>query len=291
MIQAPYSRLSVRGPHFLFFAVLLLLSSARASEAETIWSKDNDFVRLERADGASAASTLPKLSADAIRASLAAVRVTHDDETVPVLDDDQLSIIAEPIARALAEAAPGQDVVFAVHGRWGTMDYFGPPRSTAGRIFLDGNALDLIIGQVKGTFLAGGLTVDPSRIRTGSRMTAQDTEHRIVPNSAVTLAIAGRSDWARVSPQAWIGTSYDTPVAQAPAAVPVYLPARGPAVAPPPETASPAMATAPVPQDPNQIEQRFVALKRLLDNHMITQDEYDRAKIDLLKAMATLPGH
>jgi hypothetical protein len=273
----------------LFFAASLFLFSAEAGQAETIWTKDNDFVRLERADGASAASTLPRLSADAIRASLSAVRVTHDSETVPVLDEDQLAIIAEPISRALAEASPGQDVVFSVHGRWGTMDYFGPPRSTAGRIFVDGGSLDLIIGQVKGTFLASGLTIDPSRIRTGSRLTAQDTEHRIVPNGAVSLAIAGRSDWARISPQAWIGTSYSGPMAQAPAAAPAYAAAPAASAAPMPEPASPAMVAAPVPQDPNQIEQRFLALKRLLDNHMISQDDYDHAKADLLKAMASLP--
>lgn len=293
MIQAPFSRLPVRGRHFLFFAASLFLASAQAGKAETIWTRDNDFVRLERADGASAASTLPKLSADAIRASLTAVQVTHDNELVPVLDGEQLAIIAEPIARALAEASPGQDVVFSVHGRWGTMDYFGPPRSTSGRIFVDGNSLDLIIGMVKGTFLASGLTVDPTRIRTGSRLTAQDTEHRIVPNSAVSLAIAGRTDWARISPQAWVGTTYVTPlVQQAPAAAPAYAPSPASAAAAPlPEPASPAMVAAPVPQDPNQIEQRFVALKRLLDNHMISQDEYDHAKADLLKAMASLPQH
>lgn len=290
MIQAPFLQLPVRGRHFLFFAAALFLSSAQASQAETIWSKDNDFVRLERADGASAASTLPKLSADAIRASLAAVQVTHDGETVPVLDADQLELIAAPIARALAEASPGQDVVFAVHGRWGTLDYFGPPRATAGRLFVDGGSLDLIIGQVKGTFLASGLTIDPTRIRTGSRMTAQDTEHRIIPNGAVSLAIAGRTDWARISPQAWIGTTYGAPIAQTPAA-PAYTPSQLPGATATPEPASPAMVAAPVPQDPNQIEQRFLALKRLLDNHMISQDEYDRAKADLLKAMATLPAH
>jgi hypothetical protein len=65
-----------------------------------------------------------------------------------------------------------------------------------------------------------------------------------------------------------------------------------PVAAPAPvmDPANPAAAvSAPVPQDPAQIEQRFAALKRLLDNRMISQDDYDRAKAELLKSMATLP--
>ena len=265
--------------------------------AETIWQKDNDFVRIEKADGGgTAASTLPRLSGDAVRAALSAVQISGGDESGPLLDRDQLSIIAEPIARALAQAAPGQDVTFAVHGIGGVFGYFGPPRTTAGRVFLDGDSVGLIIGMVKGSYLSSTFGVDPSRIRTGSRMAAQDTEHHIIPGGAVSLAIAGRGDWARISALAWTGT-YGMPMVQAPSA-PVYAaapaaaaPAAPAAVMPAPEPASPAMVTAPAPQDPNQIEQRFAALRRLLDNHMISQDEYDHAKADLLKAMATLPPH
>lgn len=289
MIQAAFPRLPVRGRHFLFFAAALFLSSA---QAETVWQKDNDFVRIVKADGSAAASRLPKLSPDSIRAALTAVQVTNDGETGPLLDSDQLSIIAEPLARGLAEAGQGQDVTFSVHGRSGILDYLGPPRTTAGRIFLDGDSLGVIIGMVKGTFLSGTFAVDADRIRTGSRMTAQETEHRIVPGGFVSLAVAGRSDWARVSSAAW-GVGYGAPVAQA-APSPAYAaaPASAPAAAQPAEQpASPAMLAAPAPQDPNQIEQRFAALKRLLDSHMISQEEYDHAKADLLKAMANLPAH
>jgi len=74
---------------------------------------------------------------------------------------------------------------------------------------------------------------------------------------------------------------------QAPA--PARMAAPSVAASAPEQPAAPALVTAPVPQDPNQIEQRFAALKRLLDSHMISQDEYDHAKADLLKAMANLP--
>ena len=297
MIQAAFSRLPANGRRFLFVAAALFVVSAQPGTAETVWKKDNDFVRIEKADGSGASpSTLPKLSADAVRAILASVQVTGDGETGPLFDNEQLSLLAGPVATALAEAGPGQDVAFAVHGRRDFVDYFGPPRSTAGRIYLDGDTVGLILGMVKGSYLSSTLGVDPSRIRTGSRMAAQETEHRILPGGAVSLPVAGRSDWAKISSLAWTGT-YGMPMVQAPvapaapaaaAAAPAMAPA-APAAAPAP--ASPALATAPAPQDPNQIEQRFAALKRLLDNHMISQEEYDRAKADLLKAMSSLPAH
>ncbi len=261
----------------------MLFLSASAS-AETVWSKDNDFVRLEKADGGGTSpGNLSKLSPDAVRAVLTAVKVNTGSETRALLSEDQLDIVAGPISRALSQAAPGQDVTFAVHEHSSMFDYLGPPRTTAGRVFLDGDAVGVIIGTVHGTYLAGGLTIDASKIRTGSRLVAQDTEDKIVPNGPVSLAIAGRNDWARVSPAAWSGT-FGTPMAQSPAPAAAAAPAAP--MAAPAAPASPALLTAPVPQDPNQIEQRFAALKRLLDAKMISQEDYDRSKADLLKAMS-----
>ncbi len=268
--------------------------AAPAGATETIWQKGNDFVRIEKADGGTAPSSLPKLSADAVRAVLASVQVSGDSDTGPLFDSDQLSTLAAPVARALAQLQPGQDVTFAVKAQGGILDYIGPPRATAGRIFLDGDSVGLIIGMVHGTFLTSTFAADPARIRTGSRLSAQETEHRIVPGGAVTLAMAGRGDWAKISSFAWTGT-YGMPVAQTPAIPAAAAPVAAVAPAPVPAEAAPATPAAalaaPAPQDPAQIEQRFAALKRLLDNHMISQDEYDHAKADLLKAMATLPGH
>jgi hypothetical protein len=278
LIQAAFPRFSLS----LAAALLFLSASARA---ETIWSKDNDFVRIEKADGGTSPGNLPKLSPDAVRAVLAAVQVNTGSETRALLSDGQLELVAGPISRALAQAAPGQDVTFAVHEHSSMFDYLGPPRTTAGRLFLDGDAVGVIIGMVHGTFLAGGLTIDTSKIRTGSRLVAQDTEDHIVPNAAVSLAIAGRNDWARVSPAAWSGT-FGTPMAYSAAPAPAPAAAMA-APAAPAAPASPALLAAPVPQDPSQIEQRFAALKRLLDAHMISQEDYDRSKADLLKAMST----
>jgi hypothetical protein len=285
------------GRFFFLFAAALFLA-APAGAVETIWQKGNDFVRIEKADGGTAPSSLPKLSADAVRAVLASVQITGDEGSGPLFDNDQLSAIAAPIARALAQATPGQDVAFAIHVQSGILDYLGPPRATAGRIFIDGDSVGLILGMVHDTFLTSTFAADPARIRTGSRLTPQETEHRILPAGAVSLAVAGRSDWAKISSYAWTGT-YGMPMTQAPVpaapAAPVMAPTAtaAPMPTPAPTVAMPAApaaaVAAPVPTDPVQIEQRFAALKRLLDNHMISQEEYDHAKADLLKAMSSLP--
>ncbi len=293
MIQAA-NVTSPRGGRFFFLFAAALFLAGPVGAVETVWQKGNDFVRIEKADGGTAPSSLPKLSVDAVRAVLASVQVSGDGETGPLFDNDQLSLLSAPIARALAQAVPGQDVAFAVHVQSGILDYLGPPRATAGRIFVDGDSVGLILGMVHDTFLTSTFAADPARIRTGSRLIPQETEHRILPGGAVSLAVAGRGDWAKIASVAWTGT-YGMPMAQAPVpaqAAPVAAAAPMAAAAPAPVAAPmtpAATVAAAVPQDPNQIEQRFAALKRLLDNRMISQDEYDHAKADLLKAMATLP--
>jgi hypothetical protein len=245
-------------------------------------------VRLESADSPKAGAnvgSLPPLSTDAVRAVLASIKLTGPDGAADFLNDSQLSAISEPVSRAMRAAMPGQDVTFGVHVP-STGSFFalvGPPRMTAGRIWLENDSVGVIIGMVNATYLANAVTVDRSMIRTGSRLGAQETTYRIVPGGAVSLAQANRSDWARISPVAWTGT-YGMPVAPAAAAQPPQ-----PAMMPEPSTPSAALS-APVPRDPMQIEQRFATLKRLLDNHMISEQDYQHAKDDLLKAMTTIPN-
>jgi hypothetical protein len=254
--------------------------------AADIYHKDDDFVRLEKAEGIDSPvpSTLPALSADAVRAALSAVKLGGEGgATTPLLTDDQLDFIAAPIARGLRSASSGEDVVFAVHYRGSIMSYVGAPLSTAGRVWVEGDHLALILGQVQASYIRYALSVDPDVIHTGSRSAAQETKYHILPTGAVSLVKADRGDWARILPVAWVGT-VGTPVAAAPAS----LPAPATVAAP---VAPAAVLSASPPADPRQVEERFAALKRLLDNHLITQEDYDRTKDALLKAIAQPPGH
>lgn len=276
----------------LILAVLSLAGFQATSDAATVvWQQKDDFVRIEPAAGAAdipPISHITNLSPDAVRAILSAVHVSGADGEMPFLTDAQVDLLAEPVSRALKMAGPKDDVVFAAHYSASIMSIVGPPKSTAGRIFIVGDAVGVIIGQVQASYVRNIVNLDSNLIRTGSREASQQSEYRILPGGPVSLAQSGRSDWAWVSPVAWTGT-YGTPLAIAP--VPPPLPA-APSVAPIPPPASVApVASAPVPTDPLQIEQRFASLKHLLDQHLISESDYESAKAELLRAMATLPPH
>lgn len=286
-----------RGLAALLLVGCLLCAAGLRAQDSTIWQAKDDFVRLEPGAGPSAAPRLlPPLSPDAVHAVLASITLTGAGGSTPFLDDDQVALLSEPVARALKSAAPGQDVTFAAH-YVSVMSVLGPPKTTAGRIFYDGDAIGVILGQVKATYLRNYLALDPSQIRTGSRSAVQEKDYRIVPGGAVSLAQSDRGDWARISPVAWTGT-YGMPIAPPP---PVATSAGAPQPnAPPPVPSIDAPVPAPMasaaatvgaspPSDPLQIEQRFATLKRLLDSRLISEADYDRAKADLLKAIAELP--
>lgn len=274
----------------LILAVLLLaVFQTRTDAATIIWQEKDNFVRIEPAAGAAdvpPTSHISNLSPDAVRAILSAVHVSSADGEMPFLTDGQVEQLAEPISRALRVAGPREDVVFAAHYVASFMSIVGPPKSTAGRIFIVGDAVGLIIGQVQAAYVKNIVKLDPSLIRTGSREAPQQSEYRILPGGPVSLAQSGRSDWAWISPVAWTGT-YGTPLAAAPVPAPMPPVVTSAPVAPAP-TAS---VTVPIPTDPLQIEQRFASLKHLLDQHLISESDYESAKADLLRAMATLPPH
>ncbi len=282
----------------LILAVLSLAGLQASADAATIvWQQKDDFVRIEPAAGAADTppiSHITNLSPDAVRAILSAVHVSSADGEMSFLTEGQVALLAEPVSRALRMAGPRDDVVFAAHYSSSFMSIVGPPKSTAGRIFIVGDAVGLIIGQVQAAYVRDFVNLDPDLIRTGSRGASQQSEYRILPGGPVSLAQSGRSDWAWISPVAWTGT-YGTPLAAAP--VPPSMPiapaapvASSASIAPVPP-APPTSAAAPVPTDPLQIEQRFASLRHLLDQHLISESDYESAKAELLRAMTTLPPH
>jgi hypothetical protein len=237
-----------------------------------------------------------------VHAVLASIKLTGEGGDTPFLDDEQLALISEPVARALRSAGANQDVVFAVH-YVSVMSLLGPPKTTAGRLFAEGDGIGVILGQVQSTYVRNYVSLDRSLIRTGARGAAQETRFHIVPGGAVSLVQSDRGDRAHISPLAWTGTYGMPPLSApaapaapvAPAAPALYAPPTAPtapvaAPPPPPPPAAPAALLAvPPPSDPLQIEQRFAALKRLLDAQLISPADYDKAKAELLQAISTLP--
>jgi hypothetical protein len=273
-------------------AASLSLPDAQANAASVVWQQKDDFVRIEPAEGAKPnlpGNRVPTLSPDAVRAVLSAIKLSGDGGQTPFLDDDQIALVAEPVSRALRSAGPNEDVAFAVHYA-SIMSMIGPPKTTGGRIFVDGDAVGVIIGQVQESYTHNWVNLDSSKIRTGSRLASQQTNYRVVPNGFVALAQPDRGDWVRVSPAVWLGPNF-----AAPAAAPMSVPAAPAAAAVPPTPAAAPMPAAPAAPaaapPPPGIEERFAILKRLYDQHLITEAEYEKSKASLLQGLSTLPPH
>jgi hypothetical protein len=184
----------------------------------------------------------------------------------------------------------------------------GPPKSTGGRIFADGDAVGVIIGQVHETYTRNWINIDSSQIRTGSRIASQQTGYRVVPNGFIAFAQPDRGDWVRVSPAVWLGPNYAAQAAPAPApaamavpmmpaaptpmAAPMAAPMTAPMAAPMAPAMAPPVAPAAMPPPPNPtFEERFAILKRLYDQHLITDAEYEKSKASLLQGLSSLPPH
>jgi hypothetical protein len=262
-----------------------LLATSGAASASTVWSQKDDFVRIEPGEGAKPApggNRLPTITPDAVKAIFAAIKVTGDGGSTSFVDEDQAALIAEPVAHALQSAGPGEDVVFNVH-YVSFMSIVGPPKTSAGRIFLDGDAVGVIVGQVQQSYTSGFVNLDQAKIKTGSRLAAQSS-WRVQPNGFMQYAVADRGDWVRISPTLWLGNYAVAPAAPAPvmpvaAPAPVYAPAPAPVVAAPPAPPAP----------PPGIEERFAMLKRLHDAGQITDAEYEKSKATLLQGLTALP--
>jgi len=287
----------------LTFAAIVAFAGSAAQAAGVVWTQKDDFVRIEPADGATPnpnGNHVPTMSADAVRKVLAAIRIRGDGGETEFLTESQIDEIAAPVADGLRSAGPNEDVAFAVHYSGSIMSIIGPPKMTSGRIFLDGDAVGVILGMVQEKYQANWIITDPTLIHTGSRVKSQQTNYSIQPGNFVGLAVQGRGDWARVSPAVWTGVysaqqqMMPAPMApaQAMAPAPAYAApaAAAPAYAP---AAAPAMA-APVadtpPAIPASLEERFAILKRLYDNKMITEAEYEKSKSQLLQGLTGLPS-
>lgn len=229
------------------------------------------YVQVEPIEAGAAANDHPAgFTATQIRAVLALQKTGRDGI---ILNEEEQLELAAPIAAALSKANPREDVVFAVAGKHGFVGSFAGPRSvTSGRVFYKNGALNIIFGdiRVQGTeeLTASGF-LQASVLRQfppGSRNRATQSAD-VLAEGGVAFAAPNRRDWVLVS-AAGIPLP---PVAARPA--PAAAPAT-PGVAP----------VAPVASTPEQdIERRLTTLKNLRDKGLITEQEYNDKRKEIIK--------
>lgn len=235
--------------------------------------------RAEREAGAPANQHPAAIAPETLRQLLAPVRLVVGNATQPLFAPDELSDLIEPLAEALSVAQPGDDLLLlSTHRRSGGV--LVAPLGLTARLFVQDNALHLIVHEARRDFVNAyiGSRIPPtftfgSRAKAGT-VALQD------PGSAVR-----RADWLAIP--------VSRVAAAAPAPQPVVLPAAAPGVppraqaAPAPAPAAPAAAPAarPAPASADEVEQRLLTLKRLRERGLISEEEFQQKRREILQAL------
>ena len=237
--------------------VLLACSAAATYAGESRSWQLHEFTRIElvaREAGAEPNQHPANLSPDALREQLARVRFVARDGRQPLFAADELAELVGTLSQALERAGPGDDVLLLSSARR-EGGVLGSPKAVTARLFVQGGALQLIVHDTRFEFFDTYRgTRNPPRFIYGSRSSA----------SAVVLEAADttsrRADWLSIANAAAV---------PAPVAKPV----------------EPAAAPSKAPEKSDDIERRLETLKRLRDKNLISEDEYQQKRKELLQLL------
>ena len=273
-------------PSFAALAGTLLLalqwlSAAPARADAEIWSRTDEFVRLEPQDdpGAPPNDHPVQLEARNVGTMLSALQAGFEDEDdpVPVFSREEVAVLGRAIAEGLARAEPGQDVTFSTIGSHKTGHLLGRQMVNTGRVFYRDGKLNVVFGEVHGEYrkknVYGQRSEDFRPRRAASRTTPPDVEWRLEETAGAERYAAGgqeRPDWVLLAPDA------------APAMT--QAPAAGKATAAR-EQPAPAAARRPA-QQARSAEERLADLKKLRDDDLIPEEVYGAKVQEILDTEA-----
>ena len=232
------------------------LSASHAAEQRS-WQL-HEFTRLElvpREAGSEPNQHPARIPAEVLRQQLAGVQLQTAGTRVPLFAADEAAELATALSQALERAGSGDDVLLLSSARRES-GLLGSPTAVTARLFVQGGALQFIVRDARFAFYDTyrGTQVVP-RFGYGSRRVA----------GAAVLespeAVNRRGDWLSLGVAA-------APAAGSPAPVRPLD-----AAAPPPSQGS---------KDP---EQRLETLKRLREKNLITEDEYQQKRKEILQQL------
>jgi Short C-terminal domain len=262
--------------HAGWFDALLGQSASRAEGApadakQRVW-RIREFTRIElvsREAGASDNQHPATVAPDALKQQLALVQASVKGAPQTLFAADELGDLVGPLAQALDRARPGDDVLLLSSSRR-EGGLLAAPTAVTARLFVQGGNLQLIVHDARFEFYdAYRGTQNAPRFSYGSRASAGSA--------------AVQSDGAKTQRADWLSiplTAQNAPSApSAPSAQPATMPAPVQSVAPPP---------ARIPKDAaagDDIERRLETLKRLRDKGLITEDEYQQKRKEILQQL------
>jgi hypothetical protein len=253
----------------------------------------NYLKRVTKEPNAPANDQPVKLSPDMVRQDLMAVRLGHEE---PLFDMDEIHGLVGPICAALAQAGPNEDlIVLSTTSRSHSI----LPNRTAitARLFVKDGQLNLILHDARFSFYDRYLvTNEVPDFHYGSRNEPSKVQLECLGAGQV------RGDWLTFPVVLEVpktqekvmafGTALPAPAAAMPALAPAPAaavpPASAPAAAPAPAPA-PVAAPAPAPAKDQayyeQQQQRLRALKRMHDDGLITDDEFNAKRKELIEGL------
>jgi hypothetical protein len=236
-----------------FAACLLALAVPCAPAADGLGFSfgDGPQLQLVRREAGSPPNEQPvALSAEAVGRLLGKVRLQTDAGDEALFAPAEIEQMQGRLAQLLAQATPEQDLLLASAYRRGMAGALSPRTAIGARLFIKGGQLQLIVHDARlpvTSALGAGTT--PS-LTFGSR-SAAGTVHLLVPG-----AQQPRPDWVALS---LADAAAPPAAAQAPAA------ARSPAAA--------------------SAEERLTTLKQLHEKGLITNEEYQQKRREILQAL------
>lgn len=261
---------------------------AAANPGQREWAL-RDFTTLRlvpRESGASPNEHPQQVNPEGLRQALAQVQLNLATGAEPLFAGDELAELVEPLAQALAAARPQDDLLLLSSSRRGR-GLFVPPTAITARLFFQGGALNLVVADARQDFYNNYIgSRQAPEFSFGTRAQAG----RAVLRSA--LGSSPRADWVVLPAGAAAAAVAPPPpppiVAPSAAAAPAAPTA--PAALPPgvisPRPAAPAApAAAPRARETlsgDEAESRLATLKRLRERGLITEDEYQQKRKEIL---------
>lgn len=248
-----------------------LKSITSNTDSKQLFKSRDQFVRIVKQDsvkgGKVPANGHPvSLDEGQIRMALNSLEfmTPGKESSSPVFEDAELDVLARYLPTALAQAGPEEDVAFAVIGNFKAVYGLAKEQMyTSGRVFYREGKLNIIFGEIHGKYwpnadrrlypLAPGSRIKAT-VHTWALLNQPDQEFYSGPEGQ-------RTDWlvldlASMEARAAMGEKAAT--TQAPAVVPYYGAQKS-------------------------VEERLQILNDLKSKKMITNEEYEQKRLDILK--------
>lgn len=247
-------------------------------EAKQLFKSRDQYVRIVRQDTVKGAKTSPNehpvsLDTDQIRNVLSSLEfmLPKQDKSMPVFNKPEIDNLARYLSQGLAEAQPDEDVIFAVVGDYKAVYGLAKTQKyTTGRVFYRDGKLNIIFGKIQADYKSYEMYAPVDRrlnpLSPGSRSVRSEHEWILLGQSDQEFyngPDGQRTDWLVL----------DLASMEARAAMdekPVKSEGAG-------------GQFQAMPRVEKTVEERLKTLNDLRDKKLISDEEYQKKRADILK--------